>query len=130
MSVYDLHDEQARLDYEQTEPMREFIERVSYKDWKFEVRGLSLVITIRCECSETGLPRTLAHIFDARVHGEFGDRELRRMVFERIAQIERHEAMEFFKVDGEAPFFPDHTPGKDPYAVIDRTEQKNACNNR
>jgi len=37
-------------------------------------------------------------------------------VFEQIQMVEYHEAMEFFQVDGVAPYFSDHGPGRNPYA--------------
>jgi len=38
-------------------------------------------------------------------------------IFECIEMVEHHESMEFFKVDGVAPFFSDHGPGRNPYAM-------------
>lgn len=40
-----------------------------------------------------------------------------RWLLDRILEVERHEAMEFYCVDGAAPFFPAHGPGKDPYEI-------------
>jgi hypothetical protein len=31
--------------------------------------------------------------------------------------VERHEAMEFFEIDGTKPYRPNHGPGWDPYIV-------------
>lgn len=39
-------------------------------------------------------------------------------LFERMLDVERHECMEFFKIDGERPFAPHHGPGNDPYFVF------------
>lgn len=44
----------------------------------------------------------------------------RRWLLEQIVLVERHEACEFFQVGGDKPFFPDHTPGANPYAVLER----------
>jgi hypothetical protein len=38
-------------------------------------------------------------------------------VFEQILMVERHEAMEFYRVNGQAPYFSDHGPGMNPYAL-------------
>lgn len=38
-------------------------------------------------------------------------------VFEQILMVEQHEAMEFYRVNGEAPYFSDHGPGMNPYAL-------------
>lgn len=48
------------------------------------------------------------------------DRETwERWVFDRIVEMETHEAMEFFHVDGWAPFFPPHGDmnGRSPYTI-------------
>lgn len=44
-----------------------------------------------------------------------------RWLFERIAEIERHEQMEWFTIDGEKPYAPNHGPGEDPYIVREVT---------
>lgn len=41
-----------------------------------------------------------------------------RWAFDRILQAERHEAAEFFTVNGERPFWPNHEGG-DPYADVE-----------
>lgn len=46
-------------------------------------------------------------------------RAWRRWLLERILEVERHEACEFFVVDGERPFAPNHGPGRDPYVVLE-----------
>lgn len=49
----------------------------------------------------------------------FDERSWRRWLFEQILLVERHEAMEFFQIDGERPYAPHHGPGNDPYIVFD-----------
>jgi hypothetical protein len=44
-----------------------------------------------------------------------------RWVFEQILLVERHEACEFFALDGERPYAPNHGPGHDPYVVRELT---------
>ena len=46
-------------------------------------------------------------------------RSWQRWLFEQLLLIERHEAMEFFVVDGQRPYAPHHGPGNDPYIVFD-----------
>jgi hypothetical protein len=43
----------------------------------------------------------------------------RRWLFEQILQVETHEAMEFFAIDGERPYAPLHYPGSNPYVVTE-----------
>lgn len=46
-------------------------------------------------------------------------RSWRRWLFEQVLLVERHEAMEFFAIDGERPYAPHHGPGNDPYIVFE-----------
>jgi hypothetical protein len=47
----------------------------------------------------------------------FDERSWRRWLFECFRQVETHECMEFFTIDGEKPYAPSHGPGNDPYLV-------------
>lgn len=38
-----------------------------------------------------------------------------RWLLDRIIDVEAHEAMEFYRINGKAPYFPAHGPGRDPY---------------
>jgi hypothetical protein len=49
----------------------------------------------------------------------YDERSWRRWLFERILEIERHEACEFFQIDGERPYAPHHGPGNDPYIIFE-----------
>lgn len=40
-----------------------------------------------------------------------------RWLLDQLILVETHEAMEFFTVAGEKPYFPAHGPGHDPYAI-------------
>lgn len=44
-----------------------------------------------------------------------------RWLFDRYVDVLRHEAMEFFAVDGQRPYAPNHGPGHDPYVVRELT---------
>lgn len=44
-----------------------------------------------------------------------------RWLFEQCLLVDRHEAMEFFAIDGEHPYAPNHGPGNDPYTVREVT---------
>jgi hypothetical protein len=39
-------------------------------------------------------------------------------VLDQILLVEKHEAMEFMRINGDQPFFPAHAPGDDPYAIM------------
>lgn len=49
----------------------------------------------------------------------YDDRSWRHWLLDRLLEVERHEACEFFQIDGERPFAPHHGPGNDPYIVFD-----------
>ena len=49
----------------------------------------------------------------------YDERSWRRWLFEQFLLVERHEAMEFFQIDGERPYAPHHGPGNDPYIVFE-----------
>lgn len=46
-------------------------------------------------------------------------RSWRRWLFDRILDVEKHEAMEFFQIDGARPYAPNHGPGHDPYIIFE-----------
>jgi hypothetical protein len=49
----------------------------------------------------------------------FDRRSWQRWLLEQILLVERHEACEFFQIDGERPYAPHHGPGNDPYIIFD-----------
>lgn len=49
----------------------------------------------------------------------YDERSWRRWLFEQVLLVERHEAMEFFQIDGVRPYAPHHGPGNDPYIVFE-----------
>jgi hypothetical protein len=49
----------------------------------------------------------------------YDERSWRRWLLDQFLLVERHEACEFFTIDGEKPYAPHHGPGNDPYIVFD-----------
>lgn len=47
----------------------------------------------------------------------YNEQSWRRWLFERFLDVEKHETMEFFTIDGVKPFAANHGPGFDPYQV-------------
>lgn len=45
----------------------------------------------------------------------YNEQSWTRWLLDQILLVEKHEAMEFFKIRGQAPFFPSHGPGWHPY---------------
>jgi hypothetical protein len=56
----------------------------------------------------------------------YDERSWRRWLFEQFLLVERHEAMEFFQIDGERPYAPHHGPGNDPYIVFEHGSDEDA----
>lgn len=54
----------------------------------------------------------------------FDRRSWRRWLLEQILLVERHEACEFFTINGEHPYAPNHGPGNDPYIVAELTSDE------
>lgn len=49
----------------------------------------------------------------------YDERSWRRWLLDRLLEIERHEACEFFRIGEDRPYAPHHGPGNDPYIVFD-----------
>ena len=49
----------------------------------------------------------------------YNRRSWQRWLFDQILLVERHEAAEFFKIEGSRPYAPLHSPGNDPYLVAE-----------
>lgn len=80
----------------------------------------NLIISVRCLDSEGRGEVVVSHQSQVPLVGHNDERWWRRWLLQQILNIETHEACEFFQVGGDKPFFPDHTPGADPYAVRER----------
>lgn len=89
------------------------LERLTYRPgWTFTLddRGGQPTLVIRGVCPDAYRPgRTIAtrgcFPIDATLRDELA---LRSWVFERLLEMEHHEAGEFFVVDGERPYAPAH----------------------
>jgi hypothetical protein len=113
--------------------LADVVARISYKpDWTItleEMRregehlagGEGLTLRVRFTCADStgkGGPQPLDHVF--AVPPALYTRETwERWVLDCLVQMETHEAMEWFKVDGWAPFFPMHgtANGHNPYTI-------------
>lgn len=84
--------------------------------------GLTLRVTFASEDStRPGQIAHLDHLF-AVPPAAYNRETWERWILDRLIQMETHEAMEFFKVDGRAPYFPAHGAqnGFDPYTIARR----------
>jgi hypothetical protein len=56
----------------------------------------------------------------------YNEQSWRRWLLEQFLLVERHEACEFFRIDGKRPYAPHHGPGNDPYIVFERGTDEEA----
>lgn len=105
------------------------VKRLTYKPlWKFTIEdidrgqgseGLTLCILITCPNSyQPERMQSVIHYMPVPP-AAYDERSWRRWLFEQILLVERHEACEFFQIDGIRPYAPHHGPGNDPYTVFD-----------
>jgi len=90
--------------------------------------GLTLVVTTRGYNSyqpSDGETYRVAHFFIVPA-ATYDERAWQRWLFDRLVDVETHECMEFFKIDGRRPYAPSHGPGNNPYTVRDRQTEEDA----
>lgn len=79
--------------------------------------GTTLVITTATVNSyRPEQPIYVNHLFVVPA-ASYDQRSWQRWLFECFHQVELHEAMEFFTIDGAKPYAPSHGPGNDPYLL-------------
>ena len=107
--------------------LAELIPRITYKDWSLSLRevsrgqgceGLTLIIEASVPDTTPGSSETItfAHLFPV-LPAAYNEANWTRWVLECLIAVEQHEALEWFCVDGERPYFPSHAPGENPYTV-------------
>jgi len=107
------------------------VERLSYRPgWGFALedidrgqgsRGLTFIVTslgYDTYNPERGETYRVNHYFPVPP-AAYNEQSWRRWLFDRILEIERHEAAEFFQIDGARPYAPHHGPGNDPYVIFE-----------
>lgn len=112
---------------ESTQILADLIPKISYKPgWTFELAeidrgqgcaGLTLMIgATLTDSSNPGQTVGVLHLMPVLACAYDEDSWL-GWILEQIMLVEQHETLEFFQVDGDAPFFPGHAPGRNPYGV-------------
>lgn len=107
--------------------LQTLIKSVRYKaGWTFSLAdldrgqgsaGLTLVIGITGPDSYHPDQRISVNHYMLVPPAAYDERSWRRWLFDQILLVERHEAMEFFILDGTRPYAPSHGPGNDPYLI-------------
>jgi hypothetical protein len=111
--------------------LADLVKRVGYKadeDWMVWLeddlerdpgsRGMTLIIQ-RCGPDSYHPERIIRvnHYFPVPP-ATYNERSWRWWLFQRFGDVEVHELMENFKVDGKPVYPPAHGPGNDPYMVL------------
>lgn len=88
--------------------------------------GLTLNILIECMDSYNfDRHRRVMHYMIVPA-AAFDKRAWIRWVLDQIILVEEHEACEFFKIQGNRPFSPNHGPGRNPYSIIEKGSVQDA----
>lgn len=109
------------------EELRELVEQLTHRpNWTASLRhidrgqgseGLTLIVHIvEPDAYDHSKPRGTLHYFPVPP-AAYDQRSWRRWLFDRLGDIDTHERMEQFTVDGDKPYAPSHGPGNDPYIV-------------
>lgn len=80
-------------------------------------KGLTLVITVKTTDSYPPHDTIRVAHYMPVPPAAYDARSWRRWLFDQCVLVDRHEAMEFFEIDGEKPYAPSHGPGNDPYLI-------------
>lgn len=104
------------------------VKSLTYKDlWRFTLvydldrgqasHGLTLIIRIDTPDSyHHEKSRIVTHYFPVPP-AAYDMRSWRHWLLEQVLLVERHEACEFFTIDGVKPYAPSHGFGQDPYLI-------------
>ncbi len=113
------------------QPLIDLVSRLTYKpNCRFELRdidrhqgseGLTLSIYIAGPDTDDFAQTIRVVHYMIVPAASFNEISWRRWLFEQILLVEQHEASEFFKIDGEKVYAPNHGPGYDPYVVREFT---------
>jgi hypothetical protein len=119
------------------EILAELVPRITYKpSWTFVLTeidrgqgcgGTTLLIGATVTDSVSGGTTNVLHLMPV-LPAAYDEESWLYWIFEQIQMVELHEAMEFFQVDGVAPYFSEHAPGRNPYALmrVKSPEQRDA----
>ncbi len=109
------------------EVLDDLVTALHYKPlWTFDLEDLDrgqgstgLTLSILIDTPDSYNPdvrRRVVHYFPVPP-AAFDMRSWRHWLFARVLDVETHEAMEFFTIDGDKPYAPSHGPGNNPYIV-------------
>jgi len=112
---------------ESADILRELVPQITYKPgWTFELHDINrgqgcegLTLSIRAQVRNSHDPDEIIGIDHSMpvLPAAYDRDSWVRWIMEQIMLVEQHETMEFFRIAGVAPYFPEHAPGKNPYAI-------------
>lgn len=107
--------------------LQSLIDGLAYKaGWRFQLadldrgqgsRGLTLIINITTPNSYHPERQVSVNHYMLVPPAAYDERSWRRWLFDQVLLVERHEACEFFAIDGGKPYAPSHGFGQDPYLI-------------
>jgi len=119
-----------------SEVLASLVARLKYRrGWRFSLEDLDrgqgsagLTLVIQIDCVDTYQPDDLMRVNHYMIvpPAAFNELSWRRWLFDQILLVERHEACEFFQIDGERTYAPNHGPGNDPYVVFEQGTREGA----
>lgn len=81
--------------------------------------GLTLTIWAKVpDTYNTDRIITIRHLFIVPA-ATYDYQSWRRWLLDRFLDVEKHECMESFQIDGVRPYAPNHGPGNDPYIIFE-----------
>jgi hypothetical protein len=107
------------------------VARLEYKTaWEFVLedidRGqgcsgltLSILITTPDSYDKDHRLRRVMHYMPVPA-AAYDERAWCRWLLDQVLLVEVHEACEFFKIDGNRPYSPNHGPGRNPYSILEK----------
>lgn len=98
--------------------LHDVIEAVKYKDgWSLSIIGFAgaargLGVKVVTTNSLNGEVAIIGHQFAIPGNAHLWSREMcEEWVLRRLIDVETHEACEFFEIEGQRPYYPEHGPG-------------------
>lgn len=108
------------------ETLAKLVAALDYKEWRFKLDNMDrgqgssgLTLLIQIDCADTYNPQneiTINH-YMLVPPASYNEASWKRWLLDQVLLVERHEACEYFIIDGIRPFAPHHGPGNDPYII-------------
>lgn len=93
--------------------------RLARMDRGQDSQGLTLDITVTTPDSYDQDKTISVHHYMPVPPAAYNRRSWKWWLFKQISEVEQHERMEFFRIDGKPVYPPAHGPGNDPYLILD-----------